>query len=164
NTDDLGLDTVGIGTTQGIVKADERLATSVHGIWVAGDIRGGPMFTHTAWDDFRVLRSQIAGDKSRTTDRVVPYAIFTDPEIGRAGMNETQAKKSGKTCDVRRFEVRRNSKFRELGERDGFIKVLIERETKQLIGATLFCNDAAELVHIYIDLMNGRAPVSQIVD
>lgn len=162
NTDDLGLETAGVEVTKGIVKVDERLATNVAGIWAAGDIRGGPMFTHTAWDDFRVLRSQIAGDRSRTTDRVVPYAIFTDPEIGRAGMNEAQAKKSGKAFDVRRFEVRRNSKFKELGETEGFIKVLVDRETQQILGATLFCNDAAELVHIYIDLMNGRAPIAQI--
>jgi pyruvate/2-oxoglutarate dehydrogenase complex dihydrolipoamide dehydrogenase (E3) component len=164
NTDDLGLDTVGVEMTKGIVSVDERLATNVAGIWAAGDIRGGPMFTHTAWDDFRVLRSQIAGDKSRTTDRVVPYAIFTDPEIGRAGMNEAQAKKSGKDFDVRRFEIRRNSKATELGEREGFIKVLIDRQTKQLLGATLLCTEAAELVHIYIDLMNGRAPTTQIRD
>lgn len=162
NTDDLGLDSVGVEANKGIIKVDDRLATNVPGIWVAGDIRGGPMFTHTAWDDYRVLKSQIAGDRSRTTDRVVPYAIFTDPQIGRSGMNEAQAKKSGKAFDVRRFEIRRNSNAEERGEMDGFIKVLVDRETQQILGATVFCTEAAELVHIYIDLMNGRAPIAQI--
>lgn len=162
NTDDLGLESVGIETNKGIVKVDEHLATSVAGIWAAGDIRGGPMFTHTAWDDYRVLKSQIAGDKTRTTDRVVPYAIFTDPEIGRVGMNEAQAKKSGVTFDVKRFEIRRNSNAEERGETDGFIKVLVDRHTERMLGATVFCTEAAELVHIYIDLMNGRAPIAQI--
>jgi pyruvate/2-oxoglutarate dehydrogenase complex dihydrolipoamide dehydrogenase (E3) component len=162
NTDDLGLESVGVETTKGIVKVDERLATNVRGIWAAGDIRGGPMFTHTAWDDYRVLRSQITGDGSRTTKRVVPYAIFTDPEVGRVGMDETEAKKSVKNIEVSRFEIRRNSKALELGEPNGFIKVVIDRETKQLLGATLLCTEAAELVHIYIDAMNARAPFTVI--
>jgi pyruvate/2-oxoglutarate dehydrogenase complex dihydrolipoamide dehydrogenase (E3) component len=164
NTDDLGLDSLGVEMNKGIIKVNEHLATNVRGIWAAGDIRGGPMFTHTAWDDHRVLVSQLAGDGSRTTDRIVPYAIFTDPEVGRVGMNETQARKSGKNIDVSRFEIRRNSKAMEIGEPDGFIKVIIDRDSKQLLGATLLCHDAAELVHIYIDSMNARAPFSTIRD
>ncbi|HEX9406233.1 MAG TPA: FAD-dependent oxidoreductase [Thermoanaerobaculia bacterium] len=164
NTDDLGLDTVGVKMNRGIVEADERLSTNVRGIWAAGDIRGGPMFTHTAWDDHRVLYSQIAGDRSRTTERVVPYAIFTDPEIGRVGMTETQARKSGKQIKVARFEIRRNSKSLEIGEPDGFIKVIADASNDQLLGAMVMCNEAAELVHIYIDLMNARAPFPVIRD
>jgi pyruvate/2-oxoglutarate dehydrogenase complex dihydrolipoamide dehydrogenase (E3) component len=164
NTDDLGLESVGVKTNRGIIDVDERLSTNVAGIWAAGDIRGGPMFTHTAWDDYRVLFSQIAGDQSRTTDRVVPYAIFTDPEIGRVGLNEAQARKSGKQIRVARFEIRRNSKSLEIGETNGFIKVIADASTGQLLGATVMCNEAAELVHIYIDLMNARAKVSVIRD
>lgn len=162
NTDDLGLETVGVEMNEGIIKVDARLATSTPGIWAAGDVRGGPMFTHTAWDDYRVLLSQLAGDGSRTTDRVVPYAIFTDPEVGRVGMNEAEAKESGKNVDVARYEVRRNSKALELGEPDGFIKVLIDRQSKEILGAALLCYDAAELVHIYVDAMNARAPYTVI--
>jgi len=164
NTDDLGLESVGVDVNRGIVKVDERLATSVPGIWAAGDIRGGPMFTHTAWDDFRVLQSQMAGDGSRTTERIVPYAIFTDPEIGRVGMSETQARKAGNDVDVRRFDIIRNSKAKELGECDGYIKVVIDRSTKQLLGAMIFSTEASELIHIYIDLMNNRAPYTVIRD
>ncbi|PYQ57636.1 MAG: pyridine nucleotide-disulfide oxidoreductase, partial [Acidobacteria bacterium] len=164
NTDDLGLDTVGVKTNRGIVEVDERLSSNVRGIWAAGDIRGGPMFTHTAWDDHRVLLSQITGDRSRTTERVVPYAIFTDPEVGRVGMTETQARQSGKQIKVARFEIRRNSKSLEIGEPDGFIKVIADASSGQLVGASVMCNEAAELVHIYIDLMNARAPFSVIRD
>lgn len=164
NTDDLGLDAVGVQSEKGIIKVDERLATNVAGIWAAGDVRGGPMFTHTAWDDHRVLLSQIAGDGTRTTKRVVPYAIYTDPEIGRVGMNERAARASGKTIKTARFEVQRNSKAVELGETDGFIKVIVDAENGQIIGATVFCTDAAELVHMYVDLMNAQAPYSVIRD
>ncbi len=89
NTDDLGLEVVGvrIGDERGD-QVNERLATGVPGIWVAGDARGGPMFTHTSWDDHLILESQLLGDGSRTTTgRIVPYAIFTDPELGRVGID-----------------------------------------------------------------------------
>ena len=117
---------------KGIITVDDRLATNVAGIWAAGDVRGGAMFTHTAWDDHRVLLSQIAGDGARTTMRIVPYAIFTDPEIGRVGMNEKEARASGKTIKVGRLDVRRNSKAVELGETEGFIKVILALQHKQL--------------------------------
>lgn len=164
NTGDLGLDTVGVTMNRGIVEADERLSTNVPGIWVAGDIRGGPMFTHTAWDDYRVLHSQLAGDGSRTTERVVPYAIFTDPEVGRVGMNETEARRSGKAIKVACFEIRRNSKAEEVGETNGFIKLIADAGTGHLLGATVLSHEAAELVHVYIGLMNARAPFSVIRD
>jgi pyruvate/2-oxoglutarate dehydrogenase complex dihydrolipoamide dehydrogenase (E3) component len=164
NTDDLGLDTLGVQTNRGLVKVDERLATNVARVWAAGDIRGGPMFTHTAWDDHRILLSQIAGDRKRTTDRIVPYAIFTDPEIGHTGMHEREARASGKTIRVARFEVSHNAKSLEIGEPEGFIKVIVDAPTGQILGATLLCTDAAELVHIFVDAMNARAPYTVIRD
>jgi pyruvate/2-oxoglutarate dehydrogenase complex dihydrolipoamide dehydrogenase (E3) component len=164
NTDDLGLESVGVAVDGGIVRVDERLATNIRGVWAAGDIRGGPMFTHTAWDDYRVLYSQIAGDRSRTTRRIVPYAIFTDPEVGRVGMTESEARKQGKDVRVARYELRRNAKALEEGETEGFIKVVADATTGQLLGAALLCHDAAELVHIYIDLMNTGAPYRVIRD
>ena len=104
----------------GIVEADERLATSVEGIWAAGDIRGGPMFTYTFWDDYRVLLSQMAGDGSHTTTtrRVVPYAIFTDPELGRVGMTEREA---ARDVEVMRFEMSKDGEAQEIGETGGLL-------------------------------------------
>lgn len=165
NTDDLGLETVGVEChAHGIVKVDKRLAASVKGIWAAGDIRGGPMFTHTSWDDFRILMSQMAGDGSRTTDRIVPYAVFTDPELGRVGMTESEARKSGLRFRVVRFEMKLNGKALELGEPEGFIKVIAEEGTERILGAALLCADAAELVHMYVDVMNAGASLKVIRD
>lgn len=165
NTDDIGLETVGVKTSQhGIVETDKRLSTNVEGIWAAGDIRGGPMFTHTSWDDYRIIESQMIGDGSRTIERVVPYAIFTDPELGRVGLTEQQARKAGHTIKIGRFELASNSKARELGETAGFIKVVVDAQTDHLLGAAVLANEGAELVHIYIDLMNAGASFGVIRD
>jgi len=165
NTDDLGLETVGVETTDhGIVGVDERLATSVAGIWCAGDIRGGPMFTHTSWDDYRVLASQIIGDGSRTTKRIIPYAIFTDPEVGRVGMTEREARQAHADVKVARVEMRDSSKAIERGETEGFIKVIVDAATDRLLGATVLAAEGSELVHMYIDLMNADAPYSVMRD
>jgi len=165
NTGDLGLETIGIEPdAHGYIPIDHRLATKVPGIWVAGDARGGPKFTHTSWDDYRILLSQLSGDGSRTTDRIVPYAMFTDPELGRVGLTETQAKEKGLKFRVSKFDVKKNGKNREIGESDGFIKVLIEEGTGKILGAALVCFDAAEQVHMYIDIMNAGATSAVIRD
>ena len=164
-TDNLGHDTVGVKVSEGgIVEADERLATSVKGVWVAGDIRGGPMFTHTSWDDYRILLSQITSDGSRTTKRVVPYAIFTDPQLGRVGMTESEARKSGKEIKVSRYDMKSNGRAREYGETQGFIKVVVEAKTDRILGAAVLATEGAELVHMYVDLMNADAPYTVIRD
>jgi pyruvate/2-oxoglutarate dehydrogenase complex dihydrolipoamide dehydrogenase (E3) component len=165
NTDDLGLETVGVETSEhGFVKIDKRLATNVPGIWAAGDIRGGPLFTHTSWDDYRILLSQMAGDGSRTTDRIVPYAMFTDPELGRVGLTEHDAREKGLKFRVSRFEMKRNGKAREIGEPDGFINVLLEEGTGKILGAAVLAVEGAELVHMFIDIMNAGASSTVIRD
>ncbi len=165
NTDDLGLETVGVRTSEdGFVQVDDRLATSVAGIWAAGDIRGGPMFTHTSWDDYRILESQLAGDGSRTTRRVVPYAVYTDPELGRVGMSEREARDSGARIRVGRFEMRNNGKARELSDTQGSIKVIVEAGTGRILGAAVLAFEGAELVHIFVDLMNAGAPFTVLRD
>lgn len=165
NTDDLGLETIGIEVGKGgIIAVDERLRTGVEGVWAAGDVRGGPMFTHTSYDDFRVLASQIAGDGTRTTDRVVPYAIFTDPELGRVGLTEREAREAGHDVDVMRFEMKRDGKSREIGETKGFIKVLVNRSDGRILGAAMLAAEGSELVHVYVDLMNADAPYTVLRD
>lgn len=165
NTDDLGLDTIGLSTRDdGTIEADKRLASKVPGVWIAGDIRGGPLFTHTSWDDYRILFSQLCADGKRTTDRVVPYAIFTDPELGRVGLTETEAASSGRKILTGRFEMKKNGKARELGEDDGFIKVIADAGTSEFLGATVLAAQGSELVHLFIDLMNARAPYQVMRD
>ncbi|MEP6801383.1 MAG: mercuric reductase [Acidobacteriota bacterium] len=163
NTDDLGLKKVGVRVSrEGIVETDKRLATNVRGIWAAGDIRGGPMFTHTAWDDFRVLSSQIAGDRSKTTDRIVPYAVYTDPQLGRAGLTELEARRTGRRIRIGRFEMKKNGKAKEIGEPDGFIKVIADARTRRILGASVLAAEGAELIHLFIEIMNAKAPYTVI--
>ena len=162
NTDDLGLETIGLRPeADGTIRVTKRLATKVRGVWAAGDVRGGPMFTHTAWDDYRILFSQLAGDGSRTTHRIVPYAIYTDPQLGRVGETEAAAKKRGRKVRVGRFEMRENGKAREIGETEGFIKVVADARSGRILGAAVLASEGAELVHLFVDVMNagGRSAV-----
>ena len=131
-------------------------------MWAAGDVRGGPQFTHTSWDDYRILLSQIAGNGSRTTKRVVPYAVFTDPELGRVGMTEMEARQGGHQVKIGRFNMSDSGKAYEIGETAGVIKVIIDASTNLILGAAVLAANAAELVHIYITLMNAGAPYTVI--
>lgn len=159
NTDRLGLEELGVKTSgHGLVEVNDKLQTNVPGIWAAGDIRGGAMFTHTSWDDFRILASQMAGDGSRTTDRVIPYAIFTDPEVGRVGMTEKEAREAGQGFRVGRSCFKDNGKAKEIGEATGFIKVIAEASSDRLLGATVLGPQASELVHLFAGLMHARLP------
>ncbi len=165
NTDDLGLDAIGLHPDdKGIIETDKRLCAGIDDIWAVGDIRGGPMFTHTAWDDYRIVASQLIGDGSRTTDRVVPYAVFTDPSLGRVGITESEARKAGKRIEVAHFDMQGNGKAREVGESTGLIKVVADAQTKLILGAAVLASEGAELVHIYIALMNARAPWTVLAD
>jgi pyruvate/2-oxoglutarate dehydrogenase complex dihydrolipoamide dehydrogenase (E3) component len=165
NTDDLGLESIGLKPdAHGFVEADERLRTKVNGVWAAGDIRGGPQFTHTSWDDYRILLSQMTENGDRTTKRIVPYAVFTDPELGRVGMSEKEARRSGKQFKVARFDFNKNGKANEIGEPEGFIKVIAESGSDQILGAAVLGAHASELVHLYIDAMNAGAPYTVIRD
>jgi pyruvate/2-oxoglutarate dehydrogenase complex dihydrolipoamide dehydrogenase (E3) component len=167
NTDDLGLKAVGVRIGEkGAIEVNERLATGVPGIWVAGDARGGPMFTHTSWDDYLILESQFLGDGSRTTTgRIVPYAIFTDPELGRVGMTEREARRvHGAEIKVATFAMKHSGKATELGETQGFIKLIADSRDNRLLGAAAFAAEGAELVASCITLMNSGANLTRIRD
>jgi pyruvate/2-oxoglutarate dehydrogenase complex dihydrolipoamide dehydrogenase (E3) component len=158
STQGAGLETLGIETDpHGYVRCNARLQTNVAGVWVAGDIRGGPLFTHTSWDDYRILVSQILGDGSRTLDRIVPYAIFCDPELGRVGLSEKQALQEKRSIQVSRFNFSDNGKANEIREARGFIKLVIEKDV--LLGAAVLGPLGSELVQLYVTLMNVKANV-----
>jgi pyruvate/2-oxoglutarate dehydrogenase complex dihydrolipoamide dehydrogenase (E3) component len=160
-----GLDSLGIEIDKkGYVKCDSRLATSAPGVWVAGDIRGGFQFTHTSWDDFRILESFFLGDGLRTLDRIVPYAIFTDPELGRVGLSEKDALEKYSSVRVGRFNFADNGKANETRETEGFIKLIAHPEKDELLGATVLGPHGSEVVQLYVTLMNAKAPFSVIRD
>ena len=165
NTDDLGLDTLDVGVTDhGMIEVDERLATNVAGVWAAGDIRGGPAFTHTAYADSKVVHDQIVGDGRMTTERIVPYAMFLDPELGRVGMTETEARKAGHTIRVGRKDMTTSGKAKEVGQTAGFIKVVIDAETDRFLGVACLCHSGSEVVQVFIALMNAGADAQTIMN
>jgi pyruvate/2-oxoglutarate dehydrogenase complex dihydrolipoamide dehydrogenase (E3) component len=163
--ENLGLETLGLkADAHGFVPCNKKLETGVPGVWVCGDLRGGPLFTHTSWDDYRILESQILGDKSRTLDRIVPYAIFCDPELGRVGMSEKEARRANRPVRVTGFEFSWNGKANEIRETDGFIKLVADAEDDILLGAAVLGPQASELIHLYVTLMNAKAPYYAIRD
>jgi pyruvate/2-oxoglutarate dehydrogenase complex dihydrolipoamide dehydrogenase (E3) component len=165
NTDDLGLDTIGLEPgKRGDLEVDERLRTRVPGLFAAGDIRGDGQFTHTAYDDFRVLESQILGDGSRTTERVLPYAIFTEPELGRVGVTEAQARKAGRRVLVGRQPMAKSGKAREIGRTRGFIKVVAEAGSRRILGTAALCDSGSEVVQLFVELMNAGATADTMLD
>ena len=165
NTDDLGLETVGVKlSNRGVVEVGDHLETNVPGIYAAGDIRGGPQFTHTAWDDYRILENRIVGDGTKTTRRVLPYGLFTDPELGRVGLTEREANDRRLEVKVAKFELKRNGKALEIGEPEGFIKLVVDAKTDRILGASVLASEGAELVHTYVTLMNADAPFTVIRD
>jgi len=165
STDDLGLDSVGLEPGErGEIEVDERLRTAVPGVFAAGDIRGGGQFTHTAYDDSRVLESHLLGDGSRTTNRVLPHAIFTEPELGRVGMAEAQAREAGHRVLVGRRPMAESGKAREIGRTRGFIKVVAEAGSRRILGAAALCDAGSEVVQLFIELMNAGATADTTLD
>jgi pyruvate/2-oxoglutarate dehydrogenase complex dihydrolipoamide dehydrogenase (E3) component len=163
NTDDLGLETVGVRlNAHGIVQVGDRLTTNIANIWAVGDIRGGPAFTQTAYDDFRVLKSQLIGDGKDTRCRIVPYAMFTTPELGRVGLSETEARQSGKRFKIGKRPMTESGKARELDKTEGFIKVIVDAETDEILGATALCEQGPEIVQLFVELMNSGATTETV--
>ena len=164
NTDDLGLDSVGVAVDRrGNVAVDEHLRTTCEGLYAAGDIRGGGQFTNTAYDDYVTLKSQLLEDGSRTTHRALDYAIFADPELGRVGPGEDQARKAGLAFEVGRYAMSDSGKARELGKTEGFIKVLVEKGSDKFLGAACLCENGAEVVQMFTQLIAAGATAQTMI-
>lgn len=152
----LGLETVGLEVPPGKpIEVDEHSATGIAGLHAGGDIRGGAQFTHTAYDDFLVLRSRFLGDATHVTRRVTPSAMFTDPELGRVGETEAQARARTPDARVVRRDFADFGKAREIGQTRGFVKLIATPDGKRLLGATILGESAAELVHEMVAIMNA---------
>ncbi len=161
NVEDVGLDSVGLTPERGgTIKVDERLATEVPGLWAAGDIRGGLQLTQTSWDDHRVLLSQLTGDGSRTTRRIIPYAIYTDPELGRVGLSEADAVKQGVAHKVTCYPFARIARAKEDGRTAGFVKIVSDPDGEKVLGAAVLGEQGGELIHLFSMLMSLGAGLS----
>jgi pyruvate/2-oxoglutarate dehydrogenase complex dihydrolipoamide dehydrogenase (E3) component len=164
NTDDLGLERAGIAHDKhGFITVDDQLRTSVPGIWALGDCNGRGAFTHTAYNDYEIVAANLLdNDPRRVTDRILTYALYTDPPLGRVGLTEEQVRKSGKPALIGTRAMTRVSRAIERGETEGFIKVLVDAASKQILGASILGTGGDEAIHCIIDTMYARAPYTLI--
>jgi pyruvate/2-oxoglutarate dehydrogenase complex dihydrolipoamide dehydrogenase (E3) component len=179
-TDDLGLDRAGIKTDgRGYIVVDEKLRTSVPGVYAVGDVNGGPQFTYVSLDDYRIVLDQLTGDDNRAstdrtrtdrtrTDRVaVPSTTFLTPPLARVGINETQARELGREVLVgvkQVADVAAMPRPKIVGETHGLIKVIVDAETDRILGATLFCVDAQEVINTVALAMRTGTTATQLRD
>ncbi|NID03908.1 FAD-containing oxidoreductase [Luteibacter jiangsuensis] len=164
NTDDLGLDKAGIAVDErGYIKVDDRLATSAEGVWAMGDCNGKGAFTHTAWNDYEIVAANLLdGGDRRVSDRILGYALYVDPPLGRVGMTETQARASGRPLLVSKRPMTRVGRAVEKAETHGFMKVVADAETKQILGAAILGTGGDEAIHGILDMMNAKASIGTL--
>jgi pyruvate/2-oxoglutarate dehydrogenase complex dihydrolipoamide dehydrogenase (E3) component len=160
NTDDLGLDAAGIHADKhGTVPVDGQLRTNVPGIWAIGDVNGRGAFTHTSYDDYQIVAANLLdGGKRSVDDRIMAYAVFVDPPLARVGLSETEVREAGRAALIATMPMTRVGRARERSETDGFMKVLVDAQTKQILGATILGVEGDEAIHTFIDIMTARAP------
>ena len=166
NTDALNLEAANVETdATGHVKANDRLETTAEGVWVLGDVKGGPQFTHISYDDFRILRANLIDGGSRTTsDRPIPYTVFTDPQLGRVGMTEAEARKSGKNIKVATLPMSEVARAIETDETRGFMKAVVDADTSQILGAAILGVDGGEVMAVLEVAMMGKLPYTALRD
>jgi len=161
NTDDLGLEAAGIELDErGYIVVDDQLQTTTPGIWALGDCNGRGAFTHTAYNDFEIVAANLLdGEHRKVSDRLLGYALYIDPPLGRVGMTEAQAAKSGRKVLTSKRPMTRVGRAVEKGETQGFIKVVADAETRQILGAAILGTGGDEVIHGILDMMHAGQPV-----
>jgi len=164
NTDDLGLDRAGLNTdAKGFIIVDDQCRTNVPGIWAIGDVNGRGAFTHTSYNDFEIVAANLFdGDPRRISDRIPCYALFIDPPLGRVGMAEHEVRPKGIKALAAKRMMTSVGRARERGETLGFMKVVVDAETKKLLGAAILGLGGDEVVHTCLDVMAAGAPYTAI--
>ena len=164
NTHDLGLKEAGIDAdARGYIKVDDACRTSAEGVWAMGDANGRGAFTHTSWNDYEIVAANLFDDDARKiSDRIPCYALFINPPLGRVGMNEDEAKKSGRNILRGKMLMTRVGRAREAGETQGFMKVLVDADSKELLGAAILGMNGDEIVHSLLDVMYAKKPYTTI--
>jgi pyruvate/2-oxoglutarate dehydrogenase complex dihydrolipoamide dehydrogenase (E3) component len=142
---------------RGFIRANERLETTAPGVYVIGDVKGGPQFTHISYDDYRILKTNLLdGGKRTTRDRMVPYTVFMDPQLGRVGMTEKDAKKSGRKIRVARMPMTSVARALEVDETRGLMKAIVDAETEEILGATVLGIEGGEVMSVFQMAMMGH--------
>lgn len=164
NTDDLGLENTNIKTNErGFIQVNDQLETSVKGVWALGDCNGQGAFTHTAYNDFEIAAANLFdNDPRKTSDRIPCYGLYIDPALGRIGMTEEQVRASGKKALITTRTMQRISRAREKGESQGFMKILVDADTKKILGASILGIEGDEIIHSLLDIMYADAPYTVI--
>ncbi len=164
NTDDLGLDKAGITTdARGYVQVDDQLRTNISGIWAMGDCNGRGAFTHTSYNDFQIVAGNLLdNDRRRVSDRITAYALYTDPPLGRAGMTEAEVRKTGKSALLSTMAMKDVMRAYERGETKGFMKLLVDRDSEQILGASFLGLEGDEVIHCVLDVMYAKAPYTAV--
>lgn len=162
NTDDLGLDKAGVATSaRGVIPVDDQLRTSVPGIWALGECNGRGAFTHTAYNDFEIVAANVLDDDPRrVTDRIETYALFTDPPLARVGMSVRAARASGRRVLVGRRPMTRVGRAVERSETQGFMQILVDADSREILGATILGASGDEAIHCVLAVMYAKAPYS----
>jgi pyruvate/2-oxoglutarate dehydrogenase complex dihydrolipoamide dehydrogenase (E3) component len=160
NTDDLGLDQAGIRTdAHGYIAVDDELRTSVPGVWALGDVNGRGGFTHTSYNDYEIVAANLLdNDRRRVSDRILAYALFVDPPLGRVGMTEREVRASGRKALVGKMMMSRVGRARERSETQGFMQILVDAETKRILGASMLGTEGDEAIHCILEVMAAGAP------
>ncbi len=165
NTEGLGLELAGVELTdRGYIKVNERLQTTAQGVWAIGEVAGSPQFTHISHDDFRVVHSNLTGGNRVTTGRQVPYCLFTDPELARIGLNETEATVKGIPYRLFKVPMEANLRARTLSETRGFLKALVEADSDRILGFTAFGVGAGEILAVVQVAMIAGLPYTALRD
>lgn len=164
NTDDLGLAKAGVEIdARGYVRVNDQLLTSVPGIWALGDCNGRGAFTHTSYNDYEIVADNLlSGDHRSVRDRITTYGLFIDPPLGRAGMTEDEIRRTGRQALVGKRLMTRVSRAVEKGESQGFIKIVVDAETRQILGAAILGVGGDEAVHSLLDAMYAKAPYTTV--
>ena len=164
NTSDLGLDKAGVATDQrGYITVDDELRTSVPGIWALGDCNGRGAFTHTSFNDGEIVADNLFNqDHRRVSDRIQAYALYIDPPLGRCGMTDAEIRKSGQRALIAKYPMVRVSRAYEKSETQGFMKICVNAETKQILGAAILGTGGDEVIHVLLDVMYAKAPYTVI--
>jgi pyruvate/2-oxoglutarate dehydrogenase complex dihydrolipoamide dehydrogenase (E3) component len=166
NSEQLNLAAAGVKVdVRGFIPVDDRLETSVAGIYALGDVKGGPAFTHISYDDYRIVRNNLLrGGQSSTKDRPVPYTVYIDPQLGRIGLTETEARAQGRSIRVAKIPMTWVARAVETAESRGFIKAVVDAETRQILGAAVLAVEGGEIMSMLQIAMMGKLPYAALED
>jgi pyruvate/2-oxoglutarate dehydrogenase complex dihydrolipoamide dehydrogenase (E3) component len=164
NTDDLGLEKAGVAVDEhGYIVVDDQLRTSVEGIWAMGDCNGRGAFTHTSYNDFEIVAANLLDkDPRRVSDRITTYGLYVDPPLGRAGLTETEVRKTGRKALIGKRPMTKVGRAVEKGESQGFMKIVVDAETHEILGAAILGTGGDEAIHCILDVMYAKAPYTVI--